>query len=494
MPEVEETCLLCGQVLQEGESEICEDCRDAGAFECAHCGEWRCGCEGCSTEDGLVCGDCLTDHYHECDNCGVVTAYELNAAYGGESLICDDCADNNYVACDRCGTYIRPRDTVQVESRNNVDTICPSCLEEQQDYGDVVSCEECGNYWYTNAMETVGGAWICPDCFENGNYDEREGEVRDYNYRPREFNYYGHSPDNLRFGLEIEMSKPRSNDFNGVSCVAERLPEAYCKYDGSIIGNDAFELVTHPCTLGYFKNEMDLRTALEELARGGYRSHSATGQSCGLHVHLSRMAFKSENHITRFVMFFEMYKDEMVKFSRRRMSSLDQWAAFTANYQKNDSLMEKFRELKRGKRSRYRSVNLTNGSTVEVRIFRGTLNYNTVMATVELLDAVYRYTKQIKLDCFWHSTWQDFVKFAIPGTDYLEDYLEKRELLKHKTQEAVPSGKKPLTLKFPSELEGMLAQVRQEEEEFRTNHPIIEAVSASPVVADTIWASIQGII
>jgi hypothetical protein len=365
-------------------------------------------------------------------------------------------------------------------------------LDEQVDNGEVASCYECGDYCYTGTMEGVNGEWICPGCLENGHYDECEEGVRDYNYRPREFNFYGHSPDNLYFGMEIEMSKPHTGPFNGVSCVAERLPEAYCKFDGSIIGNDAFEMVTHPCTLGYMKNEMDLRAALEELARGGYRSHSATGQSCGLHVHLNRRAFKSENHITRFVMFFEMYKDEMVKFSRRRMANLDQWAAFTANYQKNDSLMEKFRELKRGKRSRYRSVNLTNGSTVEVRIFRGTLNYNTVMATIELLDAVYRYTKQIKLDCFWHSTWQDFVKFAIPGTDHLKDYLEKRELLKHKTQEAVPSGKKPLTLDFPSELEEMLAQVRQEDEDFRANHPIVEAVSASPAVTDSIWASIQG--
>ena len=37
---------------------------------------------------------------------------------------------------------------------------------------------------------------------------------------------------------------------------------------------------------------------------------------------------------------------------------------------------------------RYTSVNLTNKNTIEFRIFRGTLKYNTLIATLQLLDRI----------------------------------------------------------------------------------------------------------
>ena len=39
-------------------------------------------------------------------------------------------------------------------------------------------------------------------------------------------------------------------------------------------------------------------------------------------------------------------------------------------------------------RSRYTCVNLQNDSTIEFRIFRGTLKYNTLIATLQLIERI----------------------------------------------------------------------------------------------------------
>ena len=74
----------------------------------------------------------------------------------------------------------------------------------------------------------------------------------------------------------------------------------------------------------------------------------------------------------------------------------------------------------------YTSVNLTNKNTIEFRIFRGTLKYNTLIATLQLLDricdvALFMSDEQIKA-----MSWTTFVSGCTQPE--LVQYLKERRL------------------------------------------------------------------
>ena len=61
----------------------------------------------------------------------------------------------------------------------------------------------------------------------------------------------------------------------------------------------------------------------------GYLSHAAG--TCGLHVHISRLAFgctyeQQEAAIARLLYFVEKFWAELLRFSRRTQSQMNRWA------------------------------------------------------------------------------------------------------------------------------------------------------------------------
>ena len=79
----------------------------------------------------------------------------------------------------------------------------------------------------------------------------------------------------------------------------------------------------------------------------------------------------------------EKHWNELLKFSRRTNRQLERWAA---RYGYKDTPKEMMDHAKSYHYGRYTCVNLTNEDTVEIRIFRGTLKYNTLAATIQLTD------------------------------------------------------------------------------------------------------------
>ena len=72
-------------------------------------------------------------------------------------------------------------------------------------------------------------------------------------------------------------------------------------------------------------------------------------------------------------------------------------------------------------------VNLQNYNTVEFRIFRGTLKYDTFIATIQLVHEIC--TQAIKKSDkeFESMSWSDFVK-EIKDKKELIDYLKSKQL------------------------------------------------------------------
>ena len=202
------------------------------------------------------------------------------------------------------------------------------------------------------------------------------------------------------------------------------LEHVYIKHDGSL--EDGLEIVTHPMSLEYHMAEMLWAGVLRRAVAMHYLSHSAC--TCGLHIHVSRRAFgESTNEqdaaIARVLFFVERHWNELLRFSRRTQRQLDQWAA---RYGYKDHPKEMMEHVKKGYANRYTCVNLTNNSTIEFRIFRGTLKYNTLIATLQLVNRICDAALHLTDENLRNLSWSEFVSGV--AEPELIQYLKERGL------------------------------------------------------------------
>ena len=199
----------------------------------------------------------------------------------------------------------------------------------------------------------------------------------------------------------------------------------YCKHDGSL--EDGFEIVSHPMSLEYHMDVMPWCDVIAKARELHYTSHRAN--TCGLHIHVSRNAFggteaAQDACIARVLYFFEKHWEELLKFSRRTQSQLEQWAArYGYKTEPRDILFDAKRRISR---SRYTAVNLTNTETVEFRMFRGTLKLNTFLATLQLVDRICEVAVNLADEELKNLSWTTFA--AGCERPELVQYLKERRL------------------------------------------------------------------
>lgn len=168
---------------------------------------------------------------------------------------------------------------------------------------------------------------------------------------------------------------------------------AYCEEDGSL-SDDGFEIITQPHSIEEFF-KLNWHDAFEYLIENGYRAHDAG--NCGLHLHFSREWFgdteaERVQNIAKMVIFYDRNFDTLYKLSRR--SNTEYCSRDYSSHDFAQSLTDADAEnLMDGKKygSRYTAVNLTcydRHKTVEFRLGRGTLNYDTFRAWVDLHKAI----------------------------------------------------------------------------------------------------------
>ena len=153
----------------------------------------------------------------------------------------------------------------------------------------------------------------------------------------------------------------------------------YIKHDGSL--DDGLEIVTHPMTLSYHMSEMPWQAVIAKARQLGYTSHQSG--TCGLHVHVNRSSLgdtyqQQDDTSARILFLVETFWHELLRFSRRTQSQLNRWAA---RYGRKDEPKDVLKSAE-GSYNRYTCVNLVPHSTIEFRLFRGTLKYNTIIATL----------------------------------------------------------------------------------------------------------------
>ena len=183
------------------------------------------------------------------------------------------------------------------------------------------------------------------------------------------------------FGCELEIQVQSSSVNEAAGRVHDALNPSgvvgeYCYFerDGSI--GSGFEIVTQPAGLDVHAAKFATFLQDKEMKRG-MRSHE--GGSCGFHVHVGR-DYLTQGQIYRIQSFLNDVRNEhLIKKIARRYQS---------GYSKFKPDMAKFSPHGKATGDRYEALNVTGSETIEFRLFRGSLRYDSIMAALEFVNAI----------------------------------------------------------------------------------------------------------
>ena len=233
---------------------------------------------------------------------------------------------------------------------------------------------------------------------------------------------------NKYIGVELEVEgKPAvySEDVAAVAPYHEQLGY-YLKSDSSL--RNGFEIVTHPRTLDrWIEDKSTWHILFKWLVEQGMVSYD-TGR-CGLHVHLSKNHFQSTAHAVRFAAFFHQNPAFSYTLSRRKPNSISAYSQLVST---NAHVFEKLsfaswpRLAQADVFSHHSCMSFSRYDTLEVRLFRGTLNTESFFGYLALVSALAEYTKETLIN---KQTLDGFYKHCcaqFPAAARLVEVAEKK--------------------------------------------------------------------
>ena len=275
----------------------------------------------------------------------------------------------------------------------------------------VISCSLCSlpathlniSYLESSGWDTIGN--LCSECFYNrcfvcaecgaskDRYYFREGDVCTNCYakkikkgvnsaglKPTPI-FKGDGPRYLGFELEImnsEMEYPCDSKLDTAADTLRAVTQerVYCKGDGSITG-PGFEIVSHPATLDWYQENEKLFDPIFDLRNDGYRSDSTS--CCGLHIHISRASLPTAT-LYRMLRFSFSNIEWMQSIAQRGDGIYHSWT-------KQDEPQIKDKS-ERACGCRSCAINTSNKITIELRMFKGTLDKALFWKGMEMADAL----------------------------------------------------------------------------------------------------------
>ena len=399
---------------------------------CLSCGEEHPIEDMTEVASGYVCDECRDEQYTCCDYCGEwVLSDDSVSVNEGNLYYCRTCADDNAYRCDDCGDYFTTRRMRYSEQWGDNRNICEDCVARW------TRCYDCGTLIRENdAYYDDDNYPHCRDCWERNHANPG---IRNYSYKPApDFAYRGREDAGsvLTFGTELEVDYVNDIDYDDANDTAKevtRLGEGrlYCKHDGSL--DEGFEIVSHPASLAYHMYQFRWANIMRTVSKAGFRSHET--ETCGLHIHVGRQqmgATEEERKVAvgNTVILAQVLQNELTKFSRRKADRLARWAAFSsidftgAAYTDTDLTRIALYTRNGG---RYQAVNLQNDSTVEFRIFRGTLKRDTLIASIQLVSNLCQYAMTHTPTQCLNATYVDIVN--VKPWDELVSYSRNKRLI-----------------------------------------------------------------
>ena len=380
--------------------------------------------------------DCGMD-LHECRHCGEVFHYShMMYLESVDDYVCNDCLESNYRYCDICENYY-PRSCVQymyVYGRGGV-MVCDGCMD------DMYTCQDCGDLVDSDDVEWVDEIPYCPNCAEQ--HDDG-GSIHDYHYTDEPgygMPFLGEEKrhEKVLIGVELEIESRNGCSYNqncdDSDAIREKIGTDYVVscHDGSL--DDGFELVSCPANIEHHTKTLHWKDGLKEALDRYYRSHD--GGHCGLHTHIDRQYFGAipkDDVEGRFFIILRNNMDWIKTFSRRFNYGYCKINGYENRSDGSEDTLGKFtyppdKVWLQGKKQteRHMALNFYNCDTIEVRIYRGTLKYQTFLASLQL-SAIWAYlVKYNSNDGCVRIRLNDFVSTALQlGYTEFIAYLRER--------------------------------------------------------------------
>jgi len=362
-----------------------EDIDDNELLTCNNCNsEVNADDSVISSSHERLCSDCC----YICEHCDSIRNRDDGYNSVDDAIWCEGCTDDDATWCN----YNRHQEWTQDSSywiSDIGESWCSGCADSRANW-----CESCEEY----------SAEGCDSC-EGGDFVNGIKVVHDYTYRPDAIFHTTDNNTRLFFGMEIEVESPNGWEIRNESAryLYDKLEAgaslAYLKNDGSL--NCGYEIVTHPMTYDFFTNEAtEFWESLDHI-RDVYNMKSWATKTCGLHIHISRTGFTNPPHLHRFLNLVYSNPDFYQAMAGRSASS---WAKFDDVMSYNTetrvvgrSYKNKVADPSRTSTDRYSAVNTNNYATIEMRIFKGSINKTNVRGALGLAHASVEYTRTMSI-------------------------------------------------------------------------------------------------
>lgn len=363
-----------------------------GGYYCLSCAPDMVGCSNCTNvmvkgQDEIhringdnYCQSCYKE-FPACDDCDdIITGESRTIRVSGSSrTVCESCLES-YQKCDDCGDWVQDEDFVTF-SNSSSSGVCQECYSDY--YG---TCESCGEVFHQDNMRwnEYDDCQYCRDC-----YRDRENEIFD-NDPEYEVQYIDMEKDeSFTIGMELEFECSNNRTEIAQHVYNNLYPLFWNKTDGSLSGDNGLETPCQPMTWEFFLNS-GKETLQKYISFLNRRNCRAWRTDAGLHISLGRSGF-STGHLYKFLKFFYENPDYIFRISRRESYKFEKWCDCKTLDRKG--LAKKFRENKDYNGDKYEAVNLNHSTHIEVRIFAGTLNWQSLMANIEFCRGLYEYTR-----------------------------------------------------------------------------------------------------
>ena len=331
-----------------------------------------------------------------CSKCGQMEKAKEFSYFENDVHLCAQCLDEYTATCEHCHARIWLENNCGDE---DID-LCQYCFDAYY-----TTCYHCGKILYQEDIcwDEINDLEFCQDCYPRHGAKQY---IDEYDYKPEPI-FYG---TGLYLGIELEIDQGGLRDDHAkiLKLLAnEDSDHLYIKEDSSL--KNGFELVSHPMSLDYHLNSMPWRQIFLKARELGYLSHDC--ETCGLHVNVGRNELGDsdllqDEVIGRLIHFFEFHWDKIVIFSRRTSENIDCWAA---RYGAKENPKAAIAYAKKILAERNVAINLLPGSTIEFRLFRGTLRYSTFMAVLQFVKAVCQLAMKTTDEELVTLTWEQFL-------------------------------------------------------------------------------------
>lgn len=239
---------------------------------------------------------------------------------------------------------------------------------------------------------------LCPKCVD------KFTKLNDYNFKPS-LTFHGtqlaaDSEHPIHYGLEFEYSINKPSQL--AELVFSNQQALYIKSDSSIkgAGQIAAEIVTHPHTYSALMSPDSLVHRISKLDVSESEAHN------GIHIHVSRTAFKDNKHYSLFYFLLNSNKQFIEFIGNRELTEFCEHNIYGRVFTKEN-------KVNNGERRSV--VNEQNKDTIEIRFFNSTTNINHIYSYIQFVDSLIKYTK-------YHKKQVSLLKWAAYVSKYKSKY------------------------------------------------------------------------